>query len=315
MRRSFEKSLCKCPRCVVKRRIRFVTLSGVCISMAAGCYILVDHSKHAAPFSLNMQEALADEPASDASAILKENWEHVSRALAEPATPMPHTHGWQTVPLADASKIDIQEPSQPGGAKVAALPVDSSPGSTLGEPTVHPAAKTGLRKDGEDVLMAYRSDPYELLPRWLKELAGDLKSDIPKSKAAEAETDREPVVAQSATPDSTSEAVSGETIDGGDSGVAATAAVSSAPAHAESTSAETADAGKRGTPEDVGVVKKPDLDQPLRPQPKETDLASRSKPDEALTSGIAESTQNLAGERKEGDSKPPARLFASLESN
>jgi hypothetical protein len=315
-----------------------------------------------------MQEALTDEPASDASAIPKGNWEQLSRALTEPATsgkeqdtetaqesstadgvstgtepkrnltppdasrnrgalpssnpigeaPMPHSHGWQTVPLADASKsaseIDIQEPSQPGGAKVAAVAIESSPGSTFGEPTVHPAAETGLRKDGEDVLMAYRSDPYELLPRWLKELAGDSKSDIPKSKTEETETDREPVVAQSATP----EAVSGETIDGADTGVAATATVSPAPAHAESASAGTADAGKRGTPEDVAVVKKPDLDKPLRPQPKETDLASQSKPDEALTGGSAGSAQNLAGESKERDPKPPetsARLLASLESN
>ena len=369
MRRRFEKSLCKCPRCVVKRRIRFVTLSGVCITIAAGCYILVDHSKHVAPPSLNMPEALADEPASDASAVPKGNWEQVLRASAEPATsgkeqdietaqessvangvstgtlelkknltppdagrnpgalpssnpiaeaPMPHTHGWQTVPLADASKIDIQEPSQPSGAKVAAVPVESSPGSTFGEPTVHPAAETGLRKDAEDVLMAYRSDLYELLPQWLKELAGDSKSDISKSKAAEAETDREPVVAQSATPDSTSKTASGETIDSADTAVAATAAVSPAPAHAESASVGTADAGKGGTPEDVAVVKKPDLDQPLPAQPKETDLASRSKPDEALTSRSAGSAQNLAGESKERDRKPPqtsARLFASLESN
>src|SRR5271157_3457212 len=206
MRRRFEKSLCKCPRCVAKRRIRFVTLSGVCITIAAGCYILVDHSKHAAPPSFDMPEALADEPASDASAIPR------SRALVEPAmsgkeqdiettqeslaangfstgplelkknltppdgsrnrgalpssnpvgeAPMPHTHAWQTVPLADASKsaseIDIQEPSQPGGAKVAAVPVESSPGPTFGEPTAQPAAETGLRKDREDILMAYRS--------------------------------------------------------------------------------------------------------------------------------------------------------------
>jgi len=151
-------------------------------------------------------------------------------------------------------EIDIQGPSQPGGAKVAAVPVESSPGPTFGEPTFHPAAETGLRKDGEDVLMAYSSDPYQLLPGWLKELVGDPKSDIPKSKAAETDTDREPVVAQSATPDSTPEAVSGETFDDADTGVAATAAVSPAPAHAESASVGTGDAGKGGTPEDVAVV-------------------------------------------------------------
>jgi|GEM_PF-5458063 len=367
MRRRFDKSLCKCPRCVAKRRTRFVTLSGVCITIAAGCYILVDHSRHAAPPSFNMREALADEPASDASAIPR------SRALAEPAksgkeqdietiqesspangfstgpldlkrkltlpdgsrnrealpssnpigeAPMPHTHAWQTVPLADASKsaseIDIQGPSQPGRAKVAAVPLESSPGATFGEPTVRPAAETGLRKDGEDVLMGYRSHRYELLPGWLKELVGDPKSDIPKSKTAEADTDREPVVAQSATPDSTPESASGKTIDGADTGVAAAAAVSPAPAHAESASAPIADTGKGWTPEDVAVVKKPDLDKPLPPQPKETDLASRSKPDEALTSGNAGSAQNLASEGKERNPKPPetsARQFASLQSN
>jgi len=406
MRRRFEKSRCKCPRCVVKRRIRFVTLSGVCITIAAGCYILVDHSKHAAPPSLNTQEALADEPASDASAIPKGNWEQVSRALAEPATsgkeqdietaqessvangvstgtlelkknltppdasrnrgalpssnpiaeaPMPHTHGWQTVPLADpsksASEIDVQEPSQPGGAKVAAVPVESSPGSTFGEPTVHPAAETGLRKDGEDVLMAYGSDPYELLPRWLREiqqkldktslsgnelvlqnqenaggvpesiaapgsptLVGDPKSDIPESKTVD--SDREPIVAQSATPNSTPEAASGETMASADTGVAATAAAFPAPAQAETIPAETADTGKDGTPENVATVKSSDLDKPLPPQPK--DLASRSKPDEALASGSAGSAQNVANEGKERDPKPAetsASLFASLESN
>src|SRR5260370_28436418 len=86
MSRRFEKSLCRCPRCVAKRRIRFLTLSGVCITIAAGCYILIDHSKQAAPPSLNMPEALAEQPASDASAIPQGNSKQVSRALAEPAT-------------------------------------------------------------------------------------------------------------------------------------------------------------------------------------------------------------------------------------
>jgi hypothetical protein len=368
MRRSFEKSLCKCPRCVARRRIRFLTLSGVSITIAAGCYILVDHSKHAAPPSLNTPEASAEDLASDASAIPRGSWEHASRALPEPETPwkeqdiettpenlaangfstgslklkenltppdasrnrgalpssnpigeapMPHTNGWQTVPLADASKsapeVNIQGTSQPSGAKVAAVPAESSPGPTFGEPTAHPAAETSPRKDGEDVLMAYRSDPYELLPRWLKEmqqksdktsLSGnelllqnqedasggpesiaaarsatvveDPKSDITKSKTAEADKDRAPVIAQSETLESTPEAASGETTDGANTDVAATAAVSPAPAHAQTASAGTTDIGKVGALEEVAVVKTPDLDKPLPPQPKETDLASRS---------------------------------------
>jgi len=170
MRLTFEKSLCKCPRCVAKRRLRFLALSGACIAMAADCYILVGHSRRVAPPSLNMPEAPAEGTASDASPIPRENSEPVSRALAQPATslkqldtettednlekdgfstgslelaknlappdgsrnraafplsnpigeaPMPHTNGWQTVPLADASKsaseVDVQRTPQRDG--------------------------------------------------------------------------------------------------------------------------------------------------------------------------------------------------------
>jgi hypothetical protein len=266
---------------------------------------------------LNMPDALAADLASDARAIPRGNWEHASRASAEPETPwngqdiettqenlaangssslepkkdltpsdshrwvlpsysspigeapMPHTDAWQTVPLAEAaksaSKVYIQGTSQPSGAKVAPVPAESSPGPTFGEGTAQPAAETSLRKDSEDALTAYRSDPYELLPQWLREIqqksekttlsgnelllenqenagrgsiaaAGsttvveDPKNDIPESKTTEADTDREPVVAQSETPGSSPEAVSGETVDGANSGVAATAALSPPPA-------------------------------------------------------------------------------------
>jgi hypothetical protein len=410
MRRRFEKSLCKCPRCAAKRRVRFLTLSGVCITIAAGCYILVDHSKHAALPSSNIPEALAEEPASDASTIPLGNSEHLSRALAEPTTlwkeqdiettqedlaangsstgslelkknltprdgsrnrgalpssnpigeaPMPHTNGWQTVPLADVSKsgseVDVQGISQPGVAKVAAVPAESSPGPTFGEPTVPPAAETSLRKDGEDLLIAHRPDPYELLPRWLREmqpksdktslngnelvlqnqenargdpesiaaarsttLVGNPESDISKSKTAEVDTAREPAIAQSETPDSKPAAASVETVDGADAGVAATAVASPGPARIEIASTGTADTGKGGTPADVAVVNTPDPDKPLPPQPKETDLASRSKPDEALASENAGSARNLASDGKEPSPKPAetsARLIASLERN
>jgi hypothetical protein len=407
MERRFEKSLCKCPRCVAKRRIRFLTLSGVYITLAAGCYLLVDHSKHTTSPSLNLPEALADDPASDASAIPRGNWENLSRALAESRTswkgheieatqenlaangfsigllgprktssdgsrnrgalpssnpvgeaPLPHTNGWQTVPLADASKtapgVNIQGASHPGDASVAATPAESFPEATSGgEQTVHPAPGTS-GKDGEDVLMAYGSDPYELLPRWLREMqpesnkaslngnelvlqnqekatgdpesiavagsttpVGDPKSDLTTSQSAEADIDSEPMVAQSETPDSTSEAASAKTIEGADTVVAVTAAASPAPAHAEPAPAGTAESGKGETPEVVVVVKTADLDKPLLPQPKETDLTSRGQPDEALASG-AGSAENLAGERQEREPKPAEtspRLLASLESN
>src|SRR5208337_1201628 len=69
MRRIFEKSICKCRRCVAKRRIRFLTVLGICIAMVAGCYVLVDHSKRGVPPSSNAQEASADEPIQDCDAL------------------------------------------------------------------------------------------------------------------------------------------------------------------------------------------------------------------------------------------------------
>ena len=86
MRRVFEKSICKCPRCVAKRRIRFLTVLGICIAMAAGCYVLVDHSKPGVPPSSNAQEAPAEEPTLDANAIPEAKSEPLSVAATQPGT-------------------------------------------------------------------------------------------------------------------------------------------------------------------------------------------------------------------------------------
>jgi hypothetical protein len=338
MRRTFEKSLCKCPRCVAKRRIRFLTLSGVCLVTAAGCYILVAHTKPVAPPSLNMPEASTEEATSNPSATPQ--GDPVSLASAQPATswkqqdtdttqgnlaedgfstgsteptrnltppdgsrnrialhspdpigeaPMPHTNGWQTVPLAGASKstseVYVQGTSQSDVAKVAATPAESSPGTTFGEPTVHPTAETSLRKDGEAVFLDHSPDPYELLPSWLRKmeqksnetslmgnklvlqirgdpesiaaarsttLVADPKSDMPKSVAPGVNTNREPVVAQIEPSDSTPGMASSKNFDS-----AATAAISPSPANAVTATGE------------------------------ETNLASRNKANEAVASEIA----------------------------
>ena len=86
MRRIFEKSICKCPRCVVKRRIRFLTVLGICIAMAAGCHVLVDHSKLGVPPSSNAQEAPAEEPTLDANAIAQGRSKPLSIAATQPGT-------------------------------------------------------------------------------------------------------------------------------------------------------------------------------------------------------------------------------------
>jgi hypothetical protein len=86
MRRIFEKSVCKCPRCAAKRRVRFLTVLGICIEMAAGCYVLVDHSKPGVPPSSNAQEAPAEEPTLDANAIPEAKSEPLSMAATQPGT-------------------------------------------------------------------------------------------------------------------------------------------------------------------------------------------------------------------------------------
>ncbi|MBV8414707.1 MAG: hypothetical protein JO251_05795 [Verrucomicrobia bacterium] len=83
MRRIFDKSRCKCPRCVGKRRIQFLALFGSCIAVAAGCYFLVHHSEPGAPPTLNQQEALAEEPIPDVNVILGRKAQPLSIAATQ----------------------------------------------------------------------------------------------------------------------------------------------------------------------------------------------------------------------------------------
>src|SRR5580692_9350094 len=59
---------------------------GICIEMAAGCYVLVDHSKPGVPPSSNAQEAPAEEPTLDANAIPEAKSEPLSMAATQPGT-------------------------------------------------------------------------------------------------------------------------------------------------------------------------------------------------------------------------------------
>ncbi len=260
--------------------------------MAAGCYLLVSYSRPEASATFRMPEPSEEESASDARALgqLATTWkeqdtEIPDKNLAEDAfstgsleptkrltppggrrnrvdfpssnpiarAPMPHTSGWQTVPLADPSKslseIDVQGTSQLDGAKVAVTPAESSPGPAFGEPTVHSVAEMSLRKGGEEAFMATSSK--------------HAKSDTPKSETPKADSDREAIAAQSERPDnSTPETAPGETIDGVATRVVAGAAVSAAPEHPETAAASTADTGKEGPPDDIAVVKPPDPNGP-----------------------------------------------------
>jgi hypothetical protein len=119
MSRIFEKSICKCPRCVAKRRIRFLTVSVACIAVSAAYVVLIDH-----------REPIADPL--DLGALSIGDSETVSTALAEPGIPAEqqdmgaaqHTKGWQTAVMGDAPESaprgEAQGGFQPDSAKVAA---------------------------------------------------------------------------------------------------------------------------------------------------------------------------------------------------
>jgi hypothetical protein len=54
--------------------------------MAAGCYVLVDHSKPGVPPSSNAQETPAEEPTLDENAIPEAKSEPLSMAATQPGT-------------------------------------------------------------------------------------------------------------------------------------------------------------------------------------------------------------------------------------
>jgi hypothetical protein len=87
MSRIFEKSICKCPRCVAKRRIRFLTVLVACIAVSAACVVLIDHREPIADPFLSMKGTLAKEPNLDPDALSNGDSETVSTALAEPGIP------------------------------------------------------------------------------------------------------------------------------------------------------------------------------------------------------------------------------------
>jgi hypothetical protein len=164
---------------------------------------------------------------------------------------MPHTSGWQTVPLAGPSsglsEIDVQATSSLGGARVSVTPAESPLGLAFGEPAVHPTDENSLRPVGDEV--AYSSDPFELLPRWLKPGSG------PSPSAPAGESNRKPVVVRGERPAGALAAASGETIERADT-AALGAAVSP-------------EAAAAGTPEgmerphqDIAAVKSPEPNEP-----------------------------------------------------
>jgi hypothetical protein len=178
MRRIFQKSRCKCPRCVAKRRIQFLTVFGSCIAAAAGCYVVVHHSDPGAPPSFNPQKTPAEEPTPDvnvtlgrkaqplfiAATQLRAIWKEQDNKNAQES---------QTVQPSDEpkshSKGDVQRVPQPNGEKVAAIAAQSSPEPANSELPIHFSQEPGVNKNSAEAVKAEPSDPYGLLSQWFTE--------------------------------------------------------------------------------------------------------------------------------------------------
>jgi hypothetical protein len=223
----------------------------------------------------------------------------------------------------------------------------SSPAPPLGESTFRPPPEADPGIAREDVITTYNSEPYELLPRWLKELqrkpydtfligkepapihqknvgealesktpaesntvAANSPGDRPKSEKPDADPVPEPVVEQSEKTDGPPQTTSKETIARAETGVAAD--TSSLPVNPGTVATGTVHTEK-ATSEEIAAARTPELSPPLPLKQKETDPGSRKKPDETDVSGN-ESIHAPASERKEPIAQQNADLATSQRS-
>jgi hypothetical protein len=73
MRRMFEKPRCKCPRCIARRRSRYLVISGVCTAIAVGYFAVAEYQQAVPDLSLEGDKGPADEPSSDRASIPRGN--------------------------------------------------------------------------------------------------------------------------------------------------------------------------------------------------------------------------------------------------
>ena len=308
MRRIFEKSRCKCPRCVAKRRVQFLAVFGSCITAAAGCYLLVHHSDSGAPPALNQQEALAEEPTPDVNAIVERKAQPLSIAATQLRAVWKEqdNKSAQDSPPKESVSADSREQREsltlPEGNRNFSenrssnlvrevQPISHASGWQTVVPSEAPKnLPTGEfqrepKPDGEKVpATAALSSP---------EPPTDSKSNASQSGKPEEGTDHSLEVAESELPGKQPEPFAAErsgvvppssvaqsVADPGFVGpaVAAIVKLSPTPSNADTTAIGAADPWEKKDPEDVAMAKRSGADKPFEPQPKGPDSAIGPEP-------------------------------------
>src|ERR1700740_987604 len=176
MRQMFEKPRCKCPRCVSRRRIRYLTVSGVCAAITVGyfTFALAERRESAPDLLPENAGGSADQPSSDLTSVPAGN----SAPNAE--SPDLRTKERQTAPLVEPGNDNPENAPQPDGASIATVAPESAP-----EPADSALSFRALVVTSRDknLAMAYDSDPDALLPPWL---IGDIYEMPQSSRVASA---------------------------------------------------------------------------------------------------------------------------------
>jgi hypothetical protein len=200
----FGKARCKCPRCVARRQIRFLAFFGVCTAGAIGYFTVDDHREIAPKLSLEAFEEPAEEPGAGHPSISSGNSESVVEvaqtgpeaqqqdSVISDTPEDPSTVDNASVSIQDQTGIgtlsddDLQPASDPLSNPVAESPLPgSSPEPVKDESN---APRFAVTSPDEDLAMAYRSDPYGLLPPWLTESGFEVPRKSHPSSADERES-------------------------------------------------------------------------------------------------------------------------------
>jgi hypothetical protein len=160
MRQMFEKPRCKCPRCVSRRRIRYLTVSGVCAAITVGyfAFALAERRQSVPDLLFENAGGSADLRSSNLASVPAGN----SAPIAE--SPDPQTKERQTAPLVEPGNDNPENAPQPDGVNIATVAPEPASEPAVSELSFRALVVTSRDKD---VAMTYDSDPYALLPPWL----------------------------------------------------------------------------------------------------------------------------------------------------
>jgi hypothetical protein len=262
MSRIFEKSRCKCPRCVAKRRVQFLAVFGSCLTAAAGCYLLVHHSDSGAPPALNQQEALAEEPTPDVNAIVERKAQPLSIAATQ---------------LRAVWKEQDNKSAQDSPPKESV----SADSREQRESLTLPEGNRNFSENRSSNLVR-EVQPISHAGGWQTVVPSEAPKNLPTGEfPREPKPDGEKVPATAALsgvvpPSSVAQSVADPGFVG--PAVAAIVKLSPTPSNADTTAIGAADPWEKKDPEDVAMAKRSGADKPFEAQPKGPDSAIGPEP-------------------------------------